>query len=81
MRNVGGNLAVVTQPVDGLAQVVAADAGLGKFYAGRGLDDIGQLVREGRDAAAEVRELAAKLRQEPSRLFYEPPPVGVEIPR
>jgi len=78
LKEASDSLAGISHRLDAL--LARHEADLDRF-AGRGLDDIGQLVREGRDAAAEVRELAAKLRQEPSRLFYEPPPVGVEIPR
>jgi len=72
------NLAAVSRRLDGL--LARHEADLDRF-AGRGLDDLGQLVREGRDAAAEVRELAHELNQQPSRLLYEPPRAGVEIPR
>lgn len=78
LREASDNLAGISRRLDAL--LARHEADLDRF-AGRGLDDIGQLVREGRDAAAEVRELAAKLRQEPSRLLYEPPKKGVEIPR
>jgi phospholipid/cholesterol/gamma-HCH transport system substrate-binding protein len=78
LREASDNLAGISRRLDAL--LARHEADLDRF-AGRGLDDIGQLVREGRDAAAEVRELAAKLRQEPSRLLYESPRAGVEIPR
>jgi phospholipid/cholesterol/gamma-HCH transport system substrate-binding protein len=50
-------------------------------FAGPGLHELQGLLRESRDAAAEVRELAHGLRDEPSRLLYERPAAGVEIPR
>ena len=78
LREASDSLAGISHRLDAL--LARHEADLDRF-AGRGLDDIGQLVREGRDAAAEVRELAAKLRQQPSRLLYEPPKAGVEIPR
>ncbi len=84
----GGALARLQQAADHLAALTGRlddllarhEADVDRF-AGRGLDDIGVLVREGRDAAAEVRELARTLHEEPSRLLYEPPKAGVEIPR
>jgi phospholipid/cholesterol/gamma-HCH transport system substrate-binding protein len=78
LKDASESLAGISGRLDALLGRHEAD--LDRF-AGRGLDDIGQLVREGRDAAAEVRELARTLRQEPSRLLYEPPKAGVEIPR
>ncbi len=72
------NLAAISRRLDALLARHEADI---DRFAGRGLDDVGQLVREGRDAAAEVRELARTLHEEPSRLLYEPPKAGVEIPR
>jgi phospholipid/cholesterol/gamma-HCH transport system substrate-binding protein len=78
LKEASDHLAGISGRLDAL--LVRHDADLDRF-AGRGLDDLGQLVREGRDAAAEVRALAAELRREPSRLLYEPPKAGVEIPR
>ncbi|MBS0376693.1 MAG: MCE family protein [Proteobacteria bacterium] len=78
LREAADRLAALSGRLDGL--VARHEADLDRF-AGRGLDDVGRLVREGRDAAAEVRELARALRTEPSRLLYEPPKAGVEIPR
>jgi phospholipid/cholesterol/gamma-HCH transport system substrate-binding protein len=78
LKDASDSLAAISGRLDAL--LARHEADLDRF-AGRGLDDIGQLVREGRDAAAEVRELARTLHQQPSRLLYEPPKAGVEIPR
>ena len=77
LRQMAEKLAATSQRVDALLERHEAD--LDRF-AGPGLDRLGQLLRESRDAAAEVRELARSLREEPSRLLYEHPPAGVAIP-
>ncbi|MBS0396647.1 MAG: MCE family protein [Proteobacteria bacterium] len=78
LKQAADHLAAVSARLDGL--VARHEADLDRF-AGRDLADVGALVREGRDAAAEVRALARSLRAEPSQLLYQPPPAGVEIPR
>jgi phospholipid/cholesterol/gamma-HCH transport system substrate-binding protein len=78
LKDASDSLAGISGRLDTL--LARHEADLDRF-AGRGLDDIDRLVREGRDAAAEVRELARTLHQEPSRLLYEPPKAGLEIPR
>lgn len=78
LKEASENLAGISHRLDAL--LARHEADLDRF-AGRGLDDIDRLVREGRDAAAEVRELARTLHEQPSRLLYEPPQAGVEIPR
>jgi len=72
------SLAAISKRLDALLARHEADV---DRFAGRGLDDIGRLVREGRDAAAELRELAHSLHARPSQLLYEAPRSGVEIPR
>ena len=72
------NLAGISRRLDALLARHEADV---DRFAGRGLDDFGALVREGRDAASELRELAHALHEKPSQLLYEPPRSGVEIPR
>jgi phospholipid/cholesterol/gamma-HCH transport system substrate-binding protein len=45
------------------------------------LPEVERLLRDGRDAAAQVRELARSLKQNPSQLLYQAPPSGMEIAR
>jgi len=44
-----------------------------------GLPELERLLRDGRDAAAEVRDLARSLREDPAQLLYQRPMGGVEI--
>jgi len=44
-----------------------------------GLPELERLLRDGRDAAAEVRDLARSLREDPAQLLYQRPTGGVEI--
>jgi phospholipid/cholesterol/gamma-HCH transport system substrate-binding protein len=78
LREVSENLSSVSKRVDLL--LARHETDLDRF-TGQGLDQLQQVARESREAAAEVRELARSLREEPSRLLYERPAVGVEIPR
>ena len=78
LRAVADHLAAVATRVDALLARHEPELDL---LTGRGLVELQQLLRESRDAAAEVRELAHGLREEPSRLLYERPIPGVEIPR
>jgi phospholipid/cholesterol/gamma-HCH transport system substrate-binding protein len=72
------HLASLSARIDGL--VTRHEPDFDRF-AGQGLDELHGLLRESRDAAAEVRELARGLREEPSRVLYEAPASGLEIPR
>lgn len=78
LREVSEHLAAVSARVDALLTRHEGDL---DRMSGQGLDQLQQLLREGRDAAAEVRELARRLREEPSSILYEHPNTGVEIPR
>ncbi len=78
LKEAAESLAAISQRLD---QLLARHEGDLDRFAGRGLDDVDRLVRESREAAAEVRELARTLHEQPSRLLYEPPQAGVEIPR
>lgn len=77
LRVVADHLASTATRIDGL--MVRHEPDLDRF-ATQGLTDLQALVRESRDAAAEVRALARSLRQNPARVLYEPPPAGVAIP-
>lgn len=78
LREASENLASITGRVDRLLKTREPE--LDRFTS-TGLGDFEQLVRESRDAVAEVRELARTLRENPSGLLYEKAPTGVEIQR
>lgn len=78
LREASDNLASITARVDRLLKTREPE--LDRFTS-TGLGDFEQLVRESRDAVAEVRELARTLRENPSGLLYEREPTGVEIQR
>jgi phospholipid/cholesterol/gamma-HCH transport system substrate-binding protein len=78
LREASDNLASITGRVDKLLKTREPE--LDRFTS-TGLGDFEQLVRESRDAVAEVRELARTLRENPSGLLYEKAPTGVEIQR
>jgi phospholipid/cholesterol/gamma-HCH transport system substrate-binding protein len=73
---VADNLASLSARLDGL---VADREGALRRFAGQGLYELEQLLRESRAAAAEFRELSRSLRENPSRVLYEPRLDGVEI--
>jgi phospholipid/cholesterol/gamma-HCH transport system substrate-binding protein len=50
-------------------------------FARDGLPEFEQLLRDSRDAAAEVQALARSLREDPSQLIYQPAERGTEIRR
>ena len=77
LHAVSDHLASVTGRVDALLARHEPDL---ERFAGHGLEELQQLLRESRDAAAQVRELARGLREDPSRVLYERPEPGVEIP-
>jgi phospholipid/cholesterol/gamma-HCH transport system substrate-binding protein len=78
LREASEHLAALSGRVDGL--IARHEPDFDRF-SGAGLNELQGLLRESRDAAAEVRELARGLREEPSRVLYEQPAAGVEIPR
>lgn len=78
LREASESLASITARVDRLLK--SREPELDRFTS-TGLGDFEQLVRESRDAVAEVRELARTLRENPSGLLYEKAPTGVEIQR
>ena len=78
LRELSEHLAALSGRLDTLLSRHESD--LDRF-TGAGLDQLQQLLREGRDAAAEVHELARGLREQPSSVLYERPATGVEIPR
>ena len=78
LRELSESLAAASARVDGLLARHEPDV---DRFAGQGLAELQQLLRESRDAAAEVRELARTLHEEPSSILYEHPAAGVEIAR
>jgi phospholipid/cholesterol/gamma-HCH transport system substrate-binding protein len=78
LREVAEHLASLSARMDAL--LARHEPDLDRF-ASEGLNELPALLRESRDAAAEVRELARSLREDPSRVLYEHPMPGVEIPR
>jgi phospholipid/cholesterol/gamma-HCH transport system substrate-binding protein len=78
LRELSEHLAGASARVDGL--LARHEPELDRF-AGQGLAELQQLMRESRDAAGEIRELAHALREDPSSVLYEHPAAGVEIAR
>ncbi|HXQ30938.1 MAG TPA: MlaD family protein [Steroidobacteraceae bacterium] len=78
LREASEHLASLSGRIDAL--IARHEPDLDRF-ASEGLNELPALLRESRDAAAEVRELARSLREDPSRVLYERPTPGVEIPR
>lgn len=50
-------------------------------FAGEGLAEFEELVRETRHAVRAIDSLTESLERDPSRLIYKPAPAGVEIPQ
>ncbi|HXQ64330.1 MAG TPA: MlaD family protein [Steroidobacteraceae bacterium] len=78
LREASEHLASLSGRIDAL--IARHEPDLDRF-ASEGLNELPAILRESRDAAAEVRELARSLREDPSRLLYQRPTPGVEIPR
>jgi phospholipid/cholesterol/gamma-HCH transport system substrate-binding protein len=78
VRVVADNLANTTAKLDQAIQDNSADV---RGFARDGLPEFEQLLRDSRDAAAEVQALARSLREDPSQLIYQPAERGTEIRR
>ena len=78
VRVVADNLANTTALLDRAIQENSADV---RGFARDGLPEFERLVRDSREAAAEVQALARSLREDPSQLIYQPSERGTEIPR
>lgn len=52
-----------------------------RSFARDALPELERLLRESREASAQVRDLARSLKEQPSQLLYEQQYYGVEIPR
>jgi phospholipid/cholesterol/gamma-HCH transport system substrate-binding protein len=78
VRVVADNLASTTAKLDQAIQDNSADV---RGFARDGLPEFERLLRDSREAAAEVQSLARSLREDPSQLIYQPAERGTEIPR
>jgi phospholipid/cholesterol/gamma-HCH transport system substrate-binding protein len=78
VRGVAENLERTTAKLD---RAVEENSGDLRNFTRDGLPELERLLRDSRDAAAEVQELARSLREDPSQFIYQPPRRGTEIPR
>lgn len=78
MQTVADNLAKATSRLDSLISDNQRDL---RAFTRDGLPEFERLLRDGREAAAEIRDLSRSLRENPSQLLYQPAERGVEIPR
>lgn len=78
VETVAGNLAATSARLDAF---VASNEGDLNAFTREGLPEATRLLRESREAAAEVRELAKTLREDPSRIVRPAGKAGVEVPR
>jgi phospholipid/cholesterol/gamma-HCH transport system substrate-binding protein len=78
VRGVAENLERTSARLD---RAIEENSGDLRSFTRDGLPELERLLRDSRDAAAEVQDLARSLRQDPSQLLYQPPRRGTEIPR
>ncbi len=77
LREVADNVAATTARLD---RFIERNEGNLDRFAGQGLAEFEQLLRETRQAVRAFEALSQGLEQDPSRLVYKPAPSGVEIP-
>ncbi|HEU5468928.1 MAG TPA: MlaD family protein [Steroidobacteraceae bacterium] len=77
LREVADTIAVTASRID---RLVAENEGNFDRFAGQGLAEFEQLMREARAAMQSVDALTRSLERDPSRVIYGPAPSGVEIP-
>jgi len=77
LREVADNVAATTARLD---RFIGRNEGNLDRFAGQGLAEFEQLLRETRQAVRAFEALSQGLEQDPSRLVYKPAPSGVEIP-
>jgi phospholipid/cholesterol/gamma-HCH transport system substrate-binding protein len=77
LREVADTIALTAARID---RLVAENQGNVDRFAGQGLAEFEQLMREARAAMRSVDALTRSLEQDPSRVIYGPAPSGVEIP-
>jgi phospholipid/cholesterol/gamma-HCH transport system substrate-binding protein len=78
LREVADNVATTSARLD---RMVARNEDNVDRFAGEGLAEFEQLVRETRSAVRAIDSLTESLERDPSRLIYRPEPAGVEIPQ
>jgi phospholipid/cholesterol/gamma-HCH transport system substrate-binding protein len=78
VRVVADTLASTTARLDQAVRENSVDV---RGFARDGLPEFERLLRDSREAAAEVQALARSLREDPSQLIYQPAERGTEIPR
>jgi len=78
LREVADNVSRTTARLD---RFVEANEGNLDRFAGEGLAEFEQLLRETRQAVRAFEEMSSSLERDPSRLIYRPARSGVEIPR
>jgi phospholipid/cholesterol/gamma-HCH transport system substrate-binding protein len=77
LREVADTIAVTAARID---RLVASNQDNVDRFAGQGLADFEQLVRETRRAVRNFDALTESLERDPSRVIYRASPAGVEIP-
>lgn len=77
LREVADNVASTTARLD---RFVERNEGNLDRFAGQGLAEFEQLLRETREAVRAFESMSESLERDPSRLVYKPAPAGVEIP-
>lgn len=77
LREVADTIAVTAARLD---RLVAQNEGNVDRFAGQGLAEFEQLMRETRAAVRSFDALTQSLERDPSRVIYRPAPAGVEIP-
>jgi phospholipid/cholesterol/gamma-HCH transport system substrate-binding protein len=78
LREVADNAASVSERLD---RMVERNEGNIDRFAGQGIAEFEELVRETRQAVRAIDSLTESLERDPSRLIYKPEPAGVEIPQ
>jgi phospholipid/cholesterol/gamma-HCH transport system substrate-binding protein len=78
LREVADNVSAMTARLD---RMVERNEGNIDHFAGEGLAEFQELVRETRQAVRSIDLLSESLERDPSRLIYKPAPAGVEIPQ
>jgi phospholipid/cholesterol/gamma-HCH transport system substrate-binding protein len=77
LREAAEGLASMSMRLD---KLVAANEDSVSRFAGEGLTEVQQLVRDMREASQAIDRLGRRLEEDPSRLIYQPAPHGVEVP-
>src|SRR5688572_6033239 len=77
LREIAENAARVSARLDGM---IERNEGSIDRFAGQGLEEFEELLRETRRAVRSIDSLTESLERDPSRLIYRPAPAGVEIP-